>query len=311
MNWTRRQFLATSSAAVAAALTDLPLLAQQPPAAPQQPSAPPVFTPLRGNVGILTGAGGTIGWLISPGGVVVVDTGMPPGATACLDGIKQRASNRIIDAVFNTHHHGDHTRGNGIFKPAARRIVAHVKVPVLQRATAQPGTESAQVVADTTFTSKWTLKLRDETVRVTYCGPAHTGGDSVVHFEKANVVHMGDLVFNRRLPVTDRPGGCSLRGWIAALERVAKAHDADTLYIFGHAKAGFETTGKRADLLYQRDFLSALMDHVRGLFKAGRTRDEIVKATPTLKGFEEHGPLTERVLTAAFDELSEYKGKIF
>jgi glyoxylase-like metal-dependent hydrolase (beta-lactamase superfamily II) len=148
-------------------------------------------------------------------------------------------------------------------------------------------------------------------VQATFCGPAHTGGDSVIVFEKANIVHMGDLVFNRRLPVTDRPGGCSLRGWIGALERIAKAHDAETRYIFGHARPGFETTGKRADLLYQRDFLSALLEHVRELFKKGRTRDEIVKATPTLKGFEEHGPLSERGLTAAFDELTECKQPIF
>ena len=311
MSWTRRRFLATSSAAVAGALARLPLLARQPAAGQQPAAAPAVFTPLRGNVGLFTGGGGTIGWLVSPGGVVVVDAGMGAGATACLNGIKERSSNRPIDCVFNTHHHGDHTGGNGVFKPAARRIVAHVKVPALQKATARPGTEATLVLADTTFTSKWTLKLRDEKVHAIFHGPAHTGGDSVIVFEKANIVHMGDLVFNRRLPVTDRPGGCSLRGWIGALERVAKAHDAETLYIFGHARPGFETTGKRADLLHQRDFLSALLEHVRELFKKGRTRDEIVKATPTLRGFEEHGALSARVLTAAFDELAEYKERIF
>jgi glyoxylase-like metal-dependent hydrolase (beta-lactamase superfamily II) len=311
VNWTRRQFLVTSSAVVTGALTRLPLLAQQPAAGQQPPPAPTVFTPLRGNVGIFTGAGGTIGWLVSPGGVVVVDTGMGAGATACLTGIHERSSSRPIDAVFNTHHHGDHTGGNGVFKPAARRIVAHVKVPALQKATARPGTEATLVLADTTFTDKWTLKLRDEKVQAIYCGPAHTGGDSVIVFERANIVHLGDLVFNRRLPVTDRPGGCSLRGWIATLDRLAKAHDAETLYVFGHAKPGFDVTGKRADLLYQRDFLAALVEYVRDVFTKGRMRDEIVKAAPTLKGFEAHGPLSERVLTAAFDELTEYKQRIF
>ena len=65
-------------------------------------------------------------------------------------GSKERSSNRPIDCVFNTHHHGDHTGGNGVFKPAARRIVAHVKVPALQKATARPGTEATLVLADTT-----------------------------------------------------------------------------------------------------------------------------------------------------------------
>jgi glyoxylase-like metal-dependent hydrolase (beta-lactamase superfamily II) len=306
VNTTRRQFLTTSSVLVAAAFGKVPLFGQQPqqPAPAQQPAPPPTFTPLRRNVGIFTGAGGTIGWLVSPAGVVVVDAGMPPNASVCLDGINERSAKRPIDVLFNTHHHGDHTGGNGIFRPTAKKIVAHVKVPELQKATARPGTEANQVYADTTFTDRWQAKIGDEAIHAVYFGPAHTGGDSVVFFEQANVVHMGDLVFNRRQPVTDRPGGCLLAGWVRSLERIAAGHDADTLYIFGHAKTGFEVTGRRADLLYQRDFLSAVLDHVRAQITAGRAREEIVKASLELKGFADHGPVVERVLTAAYEELT-------
>ena len=308
MNWSRRQFLATSSVLVTAAVGRVQLFGRQPatPGTAQQPAQPsaPTFTPLRRNVGIFTGAGGTIGWLISPGGVAVVDTGMPPNASACLDGVNERSSKRPIDCVFNTHHHGDHTGGNGVFRPAAKKIVAHVKVPELQKATARPGTEATQVYADTTFTDRWQANLGDETIHAVYVGPAHTGGDSVIFFEQANVVHMGDLVFNRRQPVTDRPGGCSLAGWVRSLERIANGHEADTLYVFGHAKQGFDITGRKADLLYQRDFLSGVVDYVRAQIKAGKSRDEIVKANPELKGFADHGPIVERVLTAAYEELT-------
>ncbi len=306
MNWTRRQFLVSSSALVASVARVVRLSAQQP-AAGQQAAPPqpvPAFTPLRRNVGLFTGAGGTIGWLISPGGVVVVDSGMPPNAAVCLNGVNERSSSRPIDCLFNTHHHGDHTGGNGVFRSAAKKIVAHVKVPELQKATARPGTEASQVYADTTFADHFEVSIGDETVHAVYVGPSHTGGDSVIFFTRANVVHMGDLVFNRRQPVTDRPGGCSLAGWVRALERVANGHTSDTLYVFGHSKPGFDVTGSKADLLYQRDFLSAVLDYTQSQIKAGKAREEIVKSSPELKGFADHGPVIERVLNAAYEELT-------
>jgi cyclase len=143
-----------------------------------------------------------------------------------------------------------------------------------------------------------------ETVSAVHHGPAHTGGDSVVTFDRANIVHMGDLVFNRRMPVLDRPGGCRIEGWIGVLDKVMKEHQADTIYVFGHGKPGLAPTGSREDLVLQRDFLAALLDRVRGDVKAGRSRDDVVKAVGELKGFAEHGPLTERVLTAAWEEVT-------
>jgi cyclase len=305
VNWTRREFLVSSSVLVVSAAGVVRLSGQQPGAGQQPPQQPaPTFTPLRRNVGLFTGAGGTIGWLVSPSGVVVVDSGMPPNASVCLDGINERSSKRPIDCLFNTHHHGDHTGGNGVFRAAAKKIVAHVKVPELQKATARPGSEASQVYADTTFTDHFELTIGDETIHAVYAGPAHTGGDSAIFFANANIVHVGDLVFNRRQPVTDRPGGCSIAGWVRSLERIANLHSADTLYIFGHSKPGFEVRGNKADLLYQRDFLSAVLDYTQAQIKAGKAREEIVRASPELKGFADHGPVIERVLTAAYEELT-------
>ena len=68
-----------------------------------------------------------------------------------------------------------------------------------------------------------------------YYGPAHTSGDAVVTFEKANVAHVGDLVFNRRHPYIDRPAGASIANWIKVLEGTVADHDGGTIYIFGHA----------------------------------------------------------------------------
>jgi hypothetical protein len=143
-----------------------------------------------------------------------------------------------------------------------------------------------------------------ETMALKYYGPAHTGGDAVVTFEKANVVHMGDLVFNRRHPFIDRPAGASIANWIKVLEAVVRDHKPDTIYIFGHGNTPAAIVGKDADLLYMRDYLTALLDFVRGEMKAGRSRDAIVKITDPLKGFPDHGPLVERVLSATHDELA-------
>ena len=309
MTFDRRRFLALSSLALAESLKGRLTLAQSlqsaQGAAPQAGPAPR-FVPLREDVGYFmsTGQAGTIGWLVNRDAVVVVDAQMAQTAGLCLAGLEGRANGRTIDVLFNTHHHDDHTGGNPVFRPATKKIVAHERVPGLQKRAAKPGTETSQVCADTVFSSAWSGSFGAERVTATHYGPAHTAGDGVIAFHRANVVHMGDLVFNRRVPGFDRPGGCAIAAWAATLERVARDHDPDTIYIFGHAKDGLPPTGPRAELLRQRDFLAALLDRVRADIKTGRARDEIVGMATELTGFAEYGPLTGRALGAAYDELN-------
>ena len=141
-------------------------------------------------------------------------------------------------------------------------------------------------------------------ISATFYGPAHTGGDIVVLFEKANVAHMGDLVFNRLHPFVDRQGGASIEGWMTVLEQVMKAHGADTIFVFGHAGETFRVTGGRADLQYQRDYFTALLAFTRKAKQAGQARDTFIKTATPLPGFEDHGPLIELVTSAAWDKLS-------
>jgi glyoxylase-like metal-dependent hydrolase (beta-lactamase superfamily II) len=290
-----------------------------PPVAPKtdpRPPTPPIvpeFHPLRRNVGYFTARGGTIGWLASPDALAVVDTQFADTAALCLAGLPGRA-NRIIDVVLNTHHHGDHTSGNGVFKPVAKSIVAQANVPALQRAAAErakPPTTDKQVYADTTFAETWRQELGDEVVSARYFGPAHTNGDAVVLFEKANVVHMGDLVFNRIYPVIDRVGGGSIRNWIVILEKVAKDYPADAIYVFGHGGEKFGVTGQRAELLVLRDYLTALLEHVQAQISAGKTKAEI-STLENFPGFPDfHQKLPNRLggnLGVAYDELTAGKG---
>jgi len=298
----RRQFITTSSAAIAAtALTPLRGLAQTPP-----PEAK--FAAVRNGVGTFTARGGTIGWLIVPDAVIVIDSQYPDTAQVCLDGLKARAA-RPIDLLINTHHHADHTGGNGVFRSSAKKILAHERVPALQKMAAEEAhTEAQQTYPDATFANTWEEKLGNERVAARHYGPAHTGGDAVVSFRQANVVHMGDLVFNRAHPRVDRPAGASIANWITSLEKIAADHDRDTVYIFGHGNPKFGITGKRDDLHVMRDYLTAMLDLVRKGIATGSSRDEIA-AIDTLPGFPDFAPLSPRLplaaaLGVAYDELT-------
>jgi len=262
----RRQFITGSALAAAGTVLPLhPLLARK---------SLETFTDLRRNVGCFTERGGTIGWLATEEALVVVDAQFPDPARLCIAGLEKRTSHPI-DALINTHHHGDHTSGNTAFKGKAETIVAHENVPRLMRQAREEG-DPEPAYPDKTFSESWSLEAGDETVHATHYGPAHTGGDAVIYFERANVVHMGDLVFNRMNPYTDRPSGASIHNWIHVLETVVDEYPSDAIYIFGHAKEEFGVTGSAKDVLVMRDYLSALVEHVESGVDAGRAKEEII-----------------------------------
>lgn len=312
MSPTRREFLLTTAAAAAGAALGRPLRAH---AALQQPQAQPVFTPIRRNVGVFTMRGGTVGWLVNRGGVAVVDTQFPVEARALLAGLQERSGNRGVDVLLNTHHHGDHTGGNPVFRGVARRVVAHAmadqhlrRAPGAQQPPApQPGAPEP-LYPDTTFTHMWSGEVGDERIVARHHGRGHTSGDAVITFERANVVHMGDLMFHQRHPVVDRAAGASMRNWMKLLEQTVAAHDRETVYIFGHANTGLPVTGSSADLLRFRDYLAALFAFVEAQVKAGRTRDEVLAMRDPLAGFEAWGrfgqPGGRDPLTVAYEEVT-------
>jgi cyclase len=311
----RRQFIVVSSSALAVAplaraFAQTP--GQPPAAAPAQTPPPPVvpaFADVRRNVGTFTARGGTIGWLINKDAVLVVDTQYPDTAKMCVDGLKGKTGSRPIDVVFNTHHHGDHTGGNAVFRAEAKKLIAQARVPELQRMVAQATPNApAPVVADATFDKTWSEKFGDETVTAAYNGPGHTGGDAIIHFERAHVVHMGDLLFHERHPRVDRPAGASIQNWITILEKVGKDMPADTIFIAGHAKEGLPVAVDRKAVLRFRDYFDAVLTLVKKGVAQGQTKDAI-SATASLPGFEDYQSAPPvltlaGVLGTAYDELT-------
>lgn len=304
----RRQFLLLSSAGLAV-LPFATLAAQT--AAPR--TAPPLttaFADLRRNVGYFTGRGGTIGWLVNKDAVVAIDTQYPDSARVCVEGLKQKAG-RGFDLVINTHHHIDHTGGNGVFKPDAKRLVAQKGVPPLQRMVASQTPNAVEpVVADETFDADWNDRAGDEQLTARYYGAAHTGADAYVHFVRANVVHMGDLIWIERHPRVDRPAGASIQNWIKVLERSESELPADAIFIAGHAKDGMPPTTSRAYLLRQRDYFDAVLTTTRKGIAAGQSKAAI-QASPALPGFDHFqsspGLSLSDVLGVAYDELTAAK----
>lgn len=297
MSISRRQFLATTTVSIAAA----PFVRLR----AQGARFTPVFAPVRRNVSYFTGSGGTIGYLVNDAGVIVVDSQYPDPAKAFLAGLEQQTGRAKVDVLINTHHHADHTGGNPVFKGVTTSIVAQAQVPALQKAANDAATTPAeQACADTTFVDTWNHGAGDEMVHVQKFTPAHTGGDAVVYFEKANVVHVGDLVWNSLQTFVDRPGGASALNWIPVLEQIAAKYPADAMYLCGHAKTGLPVTLAKGDVLAMRDYMSALVDHVRKEKAAGKSRDEIVSSTALLPNFEARGPLTKRALEGTYDEIA-------
>jgi len=297
----RREFILRSSLAVAAgALGSTRLFGQQAPGAAPQPPTVPVFTPIRRNVGTFTARGGTMGWLVTPDAVLVIDSQFADTAQMFLDGLKTRTP-RKIDLLLNTHHHPDHTGGNKVLRPMVTKIVAHENVPGLQKKQAAAAkTEDAQAYADETFKDGWKVDIGKEKVSTKYYGPGHTSGDAVIFFQQANIVHMGDLMSHQRHPRVDRPAGASIRNWLVSLEKVTKDHSNDTIYIFGHSKVGAPVTGPKQDLLALRDYFSAMLDYVQKGIAAGKSADEIIKAGMPQFAQNEGTP----ALQVCYDELT-------
>lgn len=262
------------------------------------------FIPLRNNVGIFTEQGGTIAWLSNNAGMVVVDTQFMDPATHLIAELKKQPE-KPLKYLINTHHHGDHTGGNLAFKGIAEKVVGHQNcLTNHQKTAAAQKSESKQLFADTVFTDNWKAKVGSETIKAHYFGAAHTNGDIIVHFQDANIAHMGDLMFNRRYPFIDKTAGANIQSWIRVLDRAVTEFDRDTLFVFGHSADPEKVTGGREDLRAMQNYLEKLLVFVKSEIKAGKSKEDILKAgsIPGAEDFQGQG--IQRSLTAAYEELT-------
>ncbi len=257
---------------------------------------------LRGDIGIFSERGGTIGFYQSKDGYVVIDSQFPDPAKHVIEELK-KMKELPFKFLINTHHHGDHTGGNISFKDIAEHVVGHENCLANYKRVAEQGkTVDKQLFQDITFGDTWKQKIGKERIRTYYYGPGHTNGDAIIHFENANIAHMGDLLFNQLPPFIDRTAGANIKNWITVLQKAQKTFDKDTLFIFGHAGDPEKVTGSKEELAAFEDYLGKLLDFVGAEIKTGKSRDEIIKVKD-IPGVSWKNSGAERCLGAAYDEL--------
>ena len=295
----RRNFLRTS-ALTAGGL----LLAQKEMLAAlwQQPGFK--MTMLTKNAGIFSEKGGTILFVLGKEGIITVDSQFPEQSQHLIDELKKQ-SDKPFKLLINTHHHGDHTAGNISFKGIVENVLAHENSLKNQRnvAVAQK-TEEKQLYPDMTFGGVWKAKVAGEKYSLHYFGAGHTNGDSLVHLENQNIVHMGDLVFNRRHPFIDRSAGANIKSWITVLDKAQKEFNGKTTFVFGHAAEGYNVAGTKEDLKAFSAYLANLLQYTDAQIKAGKTKEDILKTTEIPGSPEWKGDGIQRPLTAAYEELT-------
>jgi len=245
---------------------------------------------LTDNLHMLTGAGGNIGVISGEDGVFLVDDQFAP-LTDKIRAAVAAISKESVRFVFNTHWHYDHVGGNENFGKAGSVIVAHENVRKrmsteqfmadFDRKMAPSPKDALPVV---TFTRDMSFYLNGEEIKVVHVPHAHTDGDAVVFFTKANAVHMGDCYFEGFYPYIDVGSGGSIKGVIAAADLVLARTDAKSQIIPGHGPLS-----DKARLQTYREMLQGISLAVEKLIAAGKTREEVIAAKPTAPWDEKAG----------------------
>lgn len=229
---------------------------------------------------MLEGAGGNIGLSTGADGAFVIDDQYAPLSAKILAAIKKE-TDKPVEFLLNTHWHSDHAGGNEAFAAAGARIVAHENVRKrlkqgLTRAGGQAIAASPPgALPIITFSDRATFYWNGQEIEVFHPSPAHTDGDAIIRFRAANVVHLGDILFNGNYPYIDLESGGDLDGYIAAQEAVFATIDDKTKLIPGHGPLATKSDLKRAT-----DMLKTVRARVQALIDAGKTEDEAVAAEP-------------------------------
>ncbi len=221
--------------------------------------------PVAGNLSMLVGQGGNIGVSAGEDGVLIIDDQFAPLADRIRTALEALGSD-TPKFVLNTHFHGDHVGGNAEFG-ASGVIVAHENV----RLRMIDGESPPVALPVVTFNDNVTIHFNGENITLIHMPAGHTDTDSVVLFEDANVIHMGDHFFNGGFPFVDIASGGSVQGYLSNLEKVLSWIDDDTQVIPGHGPLA-----DKADLLAFYNMIRDTSTEIRVSRSLRMSAEEIV-----------------------------------
>jgi cyclase len=244
-------------------------------------------TPVVGAVTVLEGAngfsGGNVGVFVGEDGVLVIDDGLA-GLGPKLKAKVAALSPKPIKFLLNTHWHGDHTGNNAFFGGTGPVLMAqdNVRKRLSTEQTMEWGGHKMTIpplapaaLPVVTFAEEATVHFNGDDLHVIHMPPAHTDGDVIVHFTKANVIHTGDVFLNQSYPIIDYPHGGRMQGLIDSATKILALCDDNTKVIPGHGPVG----GK-ADVVAWKKMLEQMRDKVAKLVKAKKTLEQVKAAKP-------------------------------
>lgn len=214
---------------------------------------------------MLQGAGGNIGVLTGPDGIVMIDDQFLPLGPRIKEAIAA-LDKGPIRFTLNTHVHGDHSGSNEYFREIGSTIVAHDQVR--ERMIREPRPEKAWPVV--TFPGKLSLYLNGQDIELHHFEPAHTDGDVIIQFRQANVFHMGDVFVRYGYPFIDVSAGGNINGLISSVDKALALMNDESLVIPGHG----ELCGK-AEVKIYRDRLATIRDKVATALKQGKKPEDL------------------------------------
>jgi glyoxylase-like metal-dependent hydrolase (beta-lactamase superfamily II) len=243
---------------------------------------------LTDNLFVLFGGGGNIAVLTGSDGALVVDSDVPdlsPKLRAALSLVTEKPARFLV----NTHFHFDHTGGNPTLGRMGLVIIGHdnVRKRLMTRQVINLGQDlvfeptAAEGWPVVTFADGLSLHLNGEEVSVNHVANGHTDSDAFVFFEKANVLHTGDLMMSAGYPLIDLGNGGSIDGLIAGHERMLALCNDQTRVIPGHG--GMVA---KADLQAYHDMVVTVRKRVADLVRKGRSQQQVQAAAPS-KEFDE------------------------
>ena len=234
---------------------------------------------------MLVGKGGNIGLSVGDDGVLLIDSQFKQLTDKILSAINNRITDKPVKFLINTHWHQDHTGGNENFVKNGAIIIAHENVR--ERLNAEQFVDflnktfeasPLNALPTITYNDSITFYFNEDKIDVYHLPHAHTDGDSIIYFNKRNIIHTGDIYVNGRYPFIDHSSGGSIDGIITGIEKIISIIDNETKIIPGH--------GLLSNIGELQDYLIMLKDirqQVLTMVNNGATLNEIIKSDITSK----------------------------